>query len=434
MKLHKKTVKVVSLGCSKNLVDSEVLMAQLDANEFHVLKDGSDKSDIVIINTCGFIKDAKQESIDTILQHIKAKEDGQFEKLLVMGCLSERYMADLKTEIPDVDQYFGVNNLNEIIASVGGSYKRELIGERKLTTPSHFAYLKISEGCDRRCTFCAIPSIRGKHKSKSIEELVTESHKLAKQGVKELILIAQDLTYYGIDLYGKNQFVNLLRELDKVPGIEWIRLHYAYPSGFPEEAIEVIKSSDKICNYIDMPIQHINNRILSLMQRGHSSSQTIKLLEKIRQSVPDISLRTTLIVGFPGETDSDFEELLSFIEDFKFDRLGVFSYSPEEGTKAFKLKDNVPARIKKQRLEKIMEAQQSVSFDLNQKKIGRIFKTVIDRKEGNFYIGRTQYDSPEIDNEVLISSSDHKLMIGEFYSVKVIKAEPFDLFGRVSQI
>lgn len=434
MKLHKKTVKVVSLGCSKNLVDSEVLMAQLDANEFHVLKDGSDKSDIVIINTCGFIKDAKQESIDTILQHIKAKENGQFEKLLVMGCLSERYMADLKTEIPDVDQYFGVNNLNEIIASVGGSYKRELIGERKLTTPSHFAYLKISEGCDRRCTFCAIPSIRGKHKSKSIEELVTESHKLAKQGVKELILIAQDLTYYGNDLYGKNQFVNLLRELDKVPGIEWIRLHYAYPSGFPEEAIEVIKSSDKICNYIDMPIQHINNRILSLMQRGHSSSQTIKLLEKIRQSVPDISLRTTLIVGFPGETDSDFEELLSFIEDFKFDRLGVFSYSPEEGTKAFKLKDNVPARIKKQRLEKIMEAQQSVSYELNQKKIGKTFKTLIDRKEGNFYIGRTQYDSPEIDNEVLISSSDHKLNIGEFYSVKATKAEPFDLFGIVSQI
>jgi ribosomal protein S12 methylthiotransferase len=432
-KIKKKKINVVTLGCSKNLVDSEVLMAQMVANDFVVSHESNNKADIVIINTCGFINDAKQESIDTILQHVKAKENGQIEKLFVMGCLSERYMKDLKTEIPNVDQYFGVNSIREIISEVGGNYKSDLIGERKLTTPSHYAYLKISEGCNRKCTFCAIPSIRGRHTSKPIEEILVEANNLAKRGVKELMLIAQDLTYYGIDIYGKNQFSQLLEKLSSIEDIKWIRLHYAYPSGFPEDAIEVIRQNPNICKYIDMPIQHVNNRILALMQRGYSTSYTVNLLEKLRKEIPDVALRTTIIVGFPGETDVEFNELLSFVKDFKFDRLGVFMYSPEDGTKAFKLKDNVPLKVKKERMERIMDIQQSNSLILNQNKIGKVLETIIDRKEGDYYIGRTQHDSPEIDNEVLISSSDNDLVIGSFYPVKVSKAEYFDLFGSVSQ-
>ena len=432
-KIKRKKINIVSLGCSKNLVDSEVLMAQMNANDFQVSHESDGMADIVVINTCGFINDAKQESIDTILQHVKAKEKGQIEKLFVMGCLSERYMKDLKTEIPDVDQYFGVNSIKEIISEVGGNYKSDLIGERKLTTPSHYAYLKISEGCNRKCTFCAIPSIRGRHISKPLEEILIEANKLAEQGVKELMLIAQDLTYYGIDRYGKNRFSELLEQLSDVPGIEWIRLHYAYPAGFPEEVIGIINQKPNICKYIDMPIQHVSNHLLALMQRGHSTSQTIKLLEKIRKDIPDVAIRTTIIVGFPGETDVEFDELLSFVRDFKFDRLGVFMYSPEDGTRAFKLRDNVSAMLKKERMERIMEIQQSNSMTLNQNKIGKVFKTIIDRKEGDFYIGRTQYDSPEIDNEVLINSHEGNLKIGNFYPVKVSKADYFDLFGSVSQ-
>lgn len=423
----------MSLGCSKNLVDSEVLMAQLTANDFQVSFEKDADADIVVINTCGFIKDAKQESIDTILQHVMAKERGQVKKLYVMGCLAERYMKDLKKEIPDVDQYFGVNSIKEIISSIGGNYKADLIGERQLTTPSHYAYLKISEGCNRNCTFCAIPMMRGKHISKPVDEIIKEANNLAAKGVKELILIAQDLTYYGIDLYKKNQFAYLLENLSEVKGIEWIRLHYAYPVGFPEDAIKVIRQKSNICKYIDMPVQHINNRILALMQRGHSREQTIQLLQKIRQEIPDVALRTTIIVGFPGETQEEFDELLDFISIYKFDRLGVFMYSPEEGTKAYKLPDNVPDEVKKERMEKIMDVQQSISLKLNIGKVDKVFQTIIDRQEGEYYIGRTEFDSPEIDNEVLISSNNKDLLIGSFYPVKVSKADYFDLFGTVSQ-
>jgi ribosomal protein S12 methylthiotransferase len=405
----------------------------MDANNFQVNHDSSRKADIVIINTCGFINDAKQESINTILQHTREKEHGRIDKLFVMGCLSERYMKDLKKEIPDVDQYFGVNSIREIVAEIGGSYKTDLIGERKLTTPSHYAYLKISEGCNRKCTFCAIPMIRGRHVSKPTEEILTETQNLASLGVKELILIAQDLTYYGVDMYGKNRLAHLLRELSEISGIEWIRLHYTYPAGFPEEIIEVINQKPNICKYIDMPVQHINNRILSLMQRGHSSVQTIKLLEKIKSEIPDVAIRTTIIVGFPGETETEFDELLCFVKEFKFDRLGVFMYSPEDGTRAFKLQDIVPANLKKERMERIMEVQQMNSLLLNQNKVGKVYKTIIDRKEGDYFIGRTQYDSPEIDNEVLLNVNEGILKVGNFYPVKISKAEHFDLFGSVSQ-
>jgi ribosomal protein S12 methylthiotransferase len=433
-KYYNKKVNIVSLGCSKNLVDSEVLMAQLTANSFQVSFENENDADIVVINTCGFINDAKEESIDTILQHVRAKEEGRIKKLYVMGCLAERYIKDLKVEIPDVDQYFGVNNIKEIISSLGGNYKTDLIGERQLTTPGHYAYLKISEGCNRNCTFCAIPIMRGKHKSKPIDEIIIEAKNLANKGVKELILIAQDLTYYGIDIYKKNQFAHLLETLSQLQGIEWIRLHYAYPAGFPLEALEVIKQNSTICKYIDIPVQHINNRILSLMQRGHSKEQTIELLEKIRKEIPDVSMRTTIIVGFPGETDEEFEELLDFINTFNFDRLGVFTYSPEEGTKAFKLPDNVPEKVKKERLEKIMETQQTISLKLNNEKVGRVFHTIIDRKEGNFFVGRSEFDSPEIDNEILIDSKNIELTIGSFYPVKIHHADYFDLYGTVSQI
>lgn len=433
-KSSKKKINIVSLGCSKNLVDSEVLMGQLKANDFQVNFESDDKADVVVINTCGFINDAKEESVDTILQYINAKEKGLIENVYVMGCLSERYIKELETEIPDVDKYFGVNDINNVVTQLGGDYKKELIGERLVTTPKQYAYLKISEGCDRRCTFCAIPSIRGKHKSKPIEEIITETRRLVAKGVKEVILIAQDLTYYGIDLYGKNEFTNLLQSLSGIKGIEWIRLHYAYPAGFPIEVLDVIKEKSNICNYIDMPIQHINNRILSLMQRGHTKEGTTNLLNNIRSVLPEAALRTTLIVGFPGETEEEFNELAEFVREYKFDRLGVFTYSPEEGTKAYKLPDNVPEDVKQARLEKIMAIQQEVSLEKNTSRVGKVFKTMIDRKEGDYYIGRTEYDSPEVDNEMIIDSEGEELRIGQFYPVIVSKADFFDLFGKVSQI
>lgn len=433
-KSSKKNINIVSLGCSKNLVDSEVLMGQLKANDFKVNFESDEPADVVVINTCGFINDAKEESIDTILQYINAKEQGLIENVYVMGCLSERYIKELEAEIPDVDKYFGVNDINKIVTQLGGDYKKELIGERLITTPSQYAYLKISEGCDRRCTFCAIPSIRGKHKSKPKEEIISETRRLVAKGVKEVILIAQDLTYYGYDLYGKNEFADLLRSISGIKGIEWIRLHYAYPAGFPVEVLDVIKERPNICNYIDMPVQHINNRILSLMQRGHTKEGTSKLLDKIRSSLPEAALRTTLIVGFPGETEEEFNELVDFVQEYKFDRLGVFTYSPEEGTRAFKLPDNVPEEVKQARLEKIMAIQQEVSMEKNSARIGKVFKTMIDRKEGEFYIGRTEYDSPEVDNEMIIDPEGERLEIGKFYPVKVSKADFFDLFGKISQI
>jgi len=433
-KSSKKKINIVSLGCSKNLVDSEVLMGQLKANDFKVNFESDEEADVVVINTCGFINDAKEESIDIILQYINAKEQGLIDNVYVMGCLSERYIKELETEIPDVDKYFGVNDINKVVTQLGGDYKKELIGERQLTTPKQYAYLKISEGCDRRCTFCAIPSIRGKHKSKPKEEIISETRRLVAKGVKEVILIAQDLTYYGYDLYGKNEFANLLQSIAGIKGIEWIRLHYAYPAGFPVEVLDVIKERSNICNYIDMPIQHINNRILSLMQRGHTKEGTTKLLDKIRTSLPEAALRTTLIVGFPGETEEEFNELVDFVQEYKFDRLGVFTYSPEEGTRAFKLPDNVPEELKQARLEKIMAVQQEVSLEKNTARVGKVFKTMIDRKEGEFYIGRTEYDSPEVDNEMIIDPEGKELEIGKFYPVIVSKADFFDLFGKISQM
>ena len=426
----KKRINLVSLGCSKNLVDSEVLMGQLSANDFDIsFEENLAGSDAVIINTCGFINDAKQESIDTILQHIEAKERGETGEVYVMGCLSERYIDVLKKEIPDVDKYFGVNNIREIVKELGGDFKKDLIGERKITTPSHYAYLKISEGCDRRCSFCAIPSIRGKHISRPQEEIISEARRLVANGVKEIMLIAQDLIYYGIDRYKKNRFTDLLNSLSEIHGLEWIRLHYAYPAGFPEDLLALIKSKENICNYIDIPVQHINNRILSLMQRGHTKEGTLNLLEKVRKQLPETAIRSTLIVGFPGETDEEFNELLDFVKDFKFNRLGVFTYSHEEGTTAFGLKDTVPEQVKQARLEQIMEIQQSISYNCNSEFVGKTLKTIIDRRENEYFVGRTEFDSPEVDNEVLIKSPVSDIKIGNFYPVKIEKADDFDLFG-----
>ena len=428
----KKKINVVSLGCSKNLVDSEVLMGQLKANDIEVsFEENGEDSDVVVINTCGFINDAKQESIDTILQYVNAKQNGSIEHVYVMGCLSERYKKDLESEIPDVDKYFGVNDINQIVNQLGGDYKKELLGERKLTTPRHYAYLKIAEGCNRRCTFCAIPGIRGKHISRPVDEIISEAELLVRRGVKEIILISQDLTYYGIDLYKKNRLAELIQKISDINGLEWLRLHYTYPAGFPDEIIDVIASRPNICNYIDMPVQHINNRILQLMQRGHSKEQTIDLLMKIREQLPDAVLRTTLIVGFPGETEEEFEELIDFIKVFKFDRLGVFAYSPEEDTKAYQMPDNVPEEVKQARVDKLMEIQQNISLELNKSKEGKVFKVLIDRLEGKNYIGRTEFDSPEVDNEVIVSAKDKFLKPGNFYNVRITGSDFFDISGEV---
>ena len=426
----KNKINVITLGCSKNTYDSEVLMGQLKSNNKNVVHE--EEGNIVVINTCGFIDNAKQQSIDTILENVKKKNEGLIDKVFVTGCLSERYKPDLKKEIPDVDEYFGTTEMPSLLKHLGADYKHELIGERLLTTPKNYAYLKISEGCDRPCSFCAIPLMRGKHKSVSIEDLVSQAKILAEKGIKELILIAQDSTYYGIDLYGTRSLSKLLKELVKVDGIEWIRLHYAFPNGFPVDVLEVINSEPKICNYIDIPLQHISNKILKSMKRGASMEKINDLLQMFRDKVPEIAIRTTLIVGYPGETNEDYELLKEWVKNTKFDRLGCFTYSHEENTGAYKLIDDVPQKIKNERLNEIMEIQSQISWELNQKKRGKKFKVLIDRKRGNYYVGRTQYDSPDVDNEVLIQADTNFLRVGEFVDVKIIDASDFDLYAEVS--
>ena len=425
----KKKINVVTLGCSKNVYDSEVLMGQLEASGKNVVHE--EKGDVVVINTCGFIDNAKEESINTILEYVDLKNQGIVEKVFVTGCLSERYKPDLEKEIPDVDQYFGTRDLPILLKHLGADYKHELVGERLTTTPKHYAYLKISEGCDRPCSFCAIPLMRGGHISTPIEKLVTEAQKLAKKGVKELILIAQDLTFYGLDIYKKRALGDLLQELIKVEGIEWIRLHYAFPSGFPEDVLDIIKTEPKICNYIDIPLQHINTDLLKAMKRGTSFEKTNVLLEKFREKVPDMAIRTTLIVGFPGETDDIFEELKQWVRDQRFDRLGCFTYSHEENTTAFVLEDNIPDEIKQKRVEEIMEIQQQISWEKNQEKVGKVFKCIFDRKEGDYFVGRTEYDSPDVDNTVLVPAKDVYISIGDFANVRITSAEDYDLIGEL---
>lgn len=425
----KKKINVVTLGCSKNVYDSEVLMGQLEASGKNVVHE--EKGDVVVINTCGFIDNAKEESINTILEYVDLKNQGIVEKVFVTGCLSERYKPDLEREIPDVDQYFGTRDLPILLKHLGADYKHELVGERLTTTPKHYAYLKISEGCDRPCSFCAIPLMRGGHISTPVEKLVTEAQKLAKKGVKELILIAQDLTFYGLDIYKKRALGELLHELIKVEGIEWIRLHYAFPSGFPEDVLDIIKAEPKICNYIDIPLQHINTDLLKAMKRGTSFEKTNALLDKFREKVPDMAIRTTLIVGFPGETDDIFEELKQWVRDQRFDRLGCFTYSHEENTTAFVLEDNIPDEIKQKRVEEIMEIQQQISWEKNQEKVGKVFKCIFDRKEGDYFVGRTEYDSPDVDNTVLVPAKDVYISIGDFANVRITSAEDYDLIGEL---
>ena len=431
-KSHKKNkINVVTLGCSKNVYDSEVLMGQLKANEMEVEHESeSDENNIVVINTCGFIDNAKEESVNTILDYVQKKQEGSIEKVFVTGCLSERYKPDLENEIPDVDQYFGTTELPKLLKALGADYKHELIGERLTTTPKHYAYLKIAEGCDRPCSFCAIPLMRGKHVSKLIEELVIESEKLAKNGVKELILIAQDLTYYGLDIYKKRRLADLLLALKDVDGIEWIRLHYAFPTGFPQDVLDVIRREEKVCNYIDIPLQHISDPVLKAMKRGTTFEKTNALLNDFRTKVPNMAIRTSLIVGFPGETEEDFEILKTWVRDTKFDRLGVFTYSHEENTTAHVLEDDVSAEVKAARAEEIMAIQQEVSMNLNSQKVGKEFKVLIDRKEGNFFIGRTEFDSPDVDNEVLINAAEHFVRQGDFVQVKVYEASDYDLYAE----
>ncbi|WP_108801647.1 30S ribosomal protein S12 methylthiotransferase RimO [Aquimarina sp. Aq107] len=427
--LKKNKINVVTLGCSKNVYDSEVLMGQLKANNKEVVHE--EEGNVVVINTCGFIANAKEESVNTILEYVQKKDQGVVDKVFVTGCLSERYKPDLQKEIPDVDQYFGTTELPGLLKALGADYKHELIGERLTTTPKNYAYLKIAEGCDRPCSFCAIPLMRGKHKSTPIEELVTEAEKLAADGVKELVLIAQDLTYYGLDLYKERKLADLLRALVKVDGIEWIRLHYAFPTGFPMEVLEVMRKELKICNYIDIPLQHIADPILKSMRRGTTKAKTTKLLKEFRAAVPEMTIRTTLIVGYPGETQEDFETLRDWVKEMRFERLGCFTYSHEENTHAFNLEDDVPEEVKMDRANEIMEIQSQISWELNQQKIGQEFKVVIDRKEGQYFVGRTEFDSPDVDNEVLIDASKFYLKTGEYTTVKIYEAEDFDLYGEV---
>ena len=422
-------INVITLGCSKNIYDSEILMGQLKANGKEVVheQDGN----IVVINTCGFIDNAKEESVNTILDFVQKKKSGKVDKVYVTGCLSERYKPDLIKEIPDVDQYFGTTELPQLLNALGADYKHELIGERLTTTPKNYAYLKIAEGCDRPCSFCAIPLMRGKHRSKSIEDIIVEAEKLASGGVKELILIAQDLTYYGLDLYKKRNLAELLRCLVKVKGIEWIRLHYAFPTGFPIDVLEVMKSEPKICNYIDIPLQHISDKILKSMRRGTTKEKTTNLIQKFRDTVPNMAIRTTLIVGYPGESEEDFKILKEWVSEMRFERLGCFTYSHEENTHAFNLEDDVNSDVKKERANEIMELQSQISWELNQEKIGNICKVVIDRKEGQYFVGRSEFDSPDVDNEVLINASKTYLKTGEFYDVVITDAADFDLYAKV---
>jgi ribosomal protein S12 methylthiotransferase len=428
----KNKINVITLGCSKNVYDSEVLMGQLVANNMEVEHESEkDDSNIVVINTCGFIDNAKEESINTILEHAERKQAGEIDKLYVTGCLSERYKPDLEREITNVDQYFGTTDLPKLLKVLGADYKHELLGERLTTTPKHYAYLKIAEGCDRPCSFCAIPLMRGKHKSTPIEKLVIEAKNLAKNGVKELILIAQDLTFYGLDIYKKRRLADLLIELSKVEGIEWIRLHYAFPTGFPQDVLDVIRENDKVCNYIDIPLQHINDEILKSMKRGTSHQKTDELLKAFREKVPNMAIRTTLIVGYPGETEERFQELRQWVQDTKFDRLGVFTYSHEENTSAHVLDDDISDEVKKARQEEIMDLQTHISWELNQEKIGKTFKVLFDRKEGDYFIGRTEFDSPDVDNEVLVKANDTYIRMGDFANVLIEKTDHFDLYGVV---
>ncbi|MBX2958476.1 MAG: 30S ribosomal protein S12 methylthiotransferase RimO [Flavobacteriales bacterium] len=430
--LKKNKVNVITLGCSKNLFDSEVTMTQLKANGFEVEHESEQNdSSIVIINTCGFIDNAKQESIDTILEYAQAKKDGLLDKLYVTGCLSERYKDNLETEIKEVDAFFGTRELPKLLKTLNADYKHELIGERIITTPSHYAYLKISEGCDRPCSFCAIPLMRGKHLSTPIEQLVEQAKNLAKQGVKELILIAQELTFYGLDIYKERKLSALLEELCKVEGIEWIRLHYAYPTGFPMDVIETMKNNPKICNYLDIPLQHAANNMLKAMRRGTTRENTTQLVNDIRALIPNIAIRTTFIVGFPGETKADIEEMKDWVKEMNFDRLGVFTYSHEENTHAFGLKDDVPEKEKQRRAAEVMELQQGISLALNESKIGKTFKVLFDRVEGDYFVGRTEFDSPEVDNEVLVEKATNFARIGDFAIVKITGADDFDLYGEI---
>ncbi|WP_373073589.1 30S ribosomal protein S12 methylthiotransferase RimO [Zeaxanthinibacter enoshimensis] len=425
--LKKNKINIVTLGCSKNVYDSEVLMGQLRANKKDVAHE--QEGNIVVVNTCGFIDNAKEESVNTILEYVRKKEEGLVDKVFVTGCLSERYKPDLQKEIPDVDEYFGTRDLPHLLKALGADYKHELIGERLLTTPKNYAYLKIAEGCDRPCSFCAIPLMRGKHRSTPIEDLVTEATSLAAQGVKELILIAQDLTYYGLDLYKKRALAELLRALVKVEGIEWIRLHYAFPTGFPMDVLEVMKNEPKICKYLDIPLQHISDPILKSMRRGTTQEKTTRLLREMREAMPEMAIRTTLIVGYPGETQEDFNTLKQWVKDMRFERLGCFTYSHEENTHAYQLQDDVPDEVKQERANEIMEIQSQISWELNQQTVGETFRCIIDRKEGNYFVARTQFDSPDVDNEVLVDATQHYLKIGEFVDITIDEAADFDLYG-----
>ncbi len=430
--LKKNKVNVITMGCSKNLFDSEVMMAQLKANRFDVEHESqSDDAEIVIINTCGFIDNAKQESIDTILQYAEAKKEGLVDKVYVTGCLSERYKDELEGEIPEVDAYFGTRDLPRLLKTLKADYKSELIGERLLTTPSHYAYLKIAEGCDRPCSFCAIPLMRGKHVSTPIEDLVEQTKGLAAKGVKEIMLIAQDLTYYGLDIYKERALARLLTELSAVEGIEWIRLHYAYPSGFPMDVLEVMVNNPKVCNYLDIPLQHGSSKVLKDMRRGINREKTEELIQKIRTAVPGIAIRTTLIAGYPGETEEDYQEMYDFVERMEFDRLGIFTYSHEENTHAYNFEDDVPDEVKRQRADEIMELQSGISYVLNQKKIGKVYRVLFDRIEGDYFIGRTEFDSPDVDNEVLVNKDNTYVRIGDFANVLIEKADHYDLYGSV---
>lgn len=429
----KDKVNIVTLGCSKNLVDSEVMLTQLRGNKIDTSHEAKeDDANIVIVNTCGFIDNAKQESIDTILRYADAKQEGQIEKLYVTGCLSQRYKEDLEQEIPLVDAFFGTRDLPLLLKRFKADYKKELVGERVLTSAGHYAYVKIAEGCDRPCSFCAIPLMRGKHISKPIEDLVLEAKNLAKNGTKELLLIAQDSTYYGLDIYKKRNLAELLKNLSDVEGIEWIRLHYAFPTGFPVDILDVMAERDNICNYLDMPLQHGSTNMLKAMRRGTTREKQEELIATIREKVPGIALRTTLIAGYPGETESDFQEMYDFVERSRFERLGIFTYSHEENTHAHNFEDDVPEELKQERANAVMELQEKISFELNQEKIGKTFKTLIDRVEGGNFIGRTEYDSPEVDNEVIIDTDQH-LRLGDFASIKVNDATEFDLYGQVTQ-
>lgn len=430
--LKKNKVNVVTLGCSKNIYDSEVLMAQLKGNNFEVEHESTENdSSIVIINTCGFIDNAKQESIDMIVNYAEAKKDGMVDKVYVTGCLSQRYKDDLETEIPEVDAYFGTRELPRLLKTLKADYKHELVGERLLTTPTHYAYFKIAEGCDRPCSFCAIPIMRGKHKSTPIEELIVQAKGLAAKGVKELMLIAQDLTYYGLDIYKKRALAELIDQLADVEGIEWIKLHYAFPNNFPMDVFEVMNRRENVCNYLDIPLQHGSTAMLKAMRRGITREKTEELIKNIRAEVPGIAIRTTLISGYPGETEEDFQEMYDFVERSRFERLGIFTYSHEENTHAYNFEDDVPQEIKQERADKIMELQSGISYELNQEKIGKTFKVLFDKIEGDYYIGRTEFDSPDVDNEVLVRKDEFHLRLGDFAMVEVFNADHYDLYGKI---